>query len=118
MSTRLPCSGSTYFPQDIAFEVDGHRRVCGSRKLVCSWVGDYGNFGDAILPTSNGGLIPSMVMEPFRHDVAREIFGNFHAEPPVFAFGGEMRDLSSRVHMAENEVTAEFFPAVSGLLEI
>ena len=57
----------------------------------------------------------------FRHDVARKIFGNFHAKPPIVAcgaFGIEARHAACAVNMALNKVASEFFADGERLLEI
>jgi hypothetical protein len=53
-----------------------------------------------------------------RNDVAREIFGHFDAVPPVFAFRSQMRHRAEGVHVAKNEVAAEFLASCYRLLEI
>src|SRR5439155_10429829 len=47
-----------------------------------------------------------------------EVSRHFHAIPPIVTFSSKMRDAAGTVHMAKNEVTAQFFTCGERLLEI
>jgi len=81
-------------------------------------VGDNGDFGEAIVPAGHGETDAVDRDGSLGHDVASEMFGDFDAEPPVFAFGSEMRYFSGGVDVAEDEMAAEFLSGGEWLLKI
>ena len=54
----------------------------------------------------------------FHGDVTREFRRNFHAEPPIRAFGFESRYATNSIDMALHEVAAEFFHRGQRALEV
>src|SRR6267378_6875284 len=48
----------------------------------------------------------------------REVFGDSHSVPPVFAFGTQVSDLTRSVNMTQDKVAAEFFSGGEWLLQI
>src|SRR5260370_5066703 len=81
-------------------------------------VGNHGDFGDVVLPAGHGEADAVNGDGALENDVASEIGGHLHSEPPVFAFGSEMRYAADGVHVAKDEVPAEFLARSEWLLEI
>src|SRR5437016_5493715 len=102
----------------IAFEID---RVAGPAVAdvgVQVGVGNHGDFGDVVVPACDGEADAVNCDRALWHDVASEFFRNLHAKPPVFTFGIEMRYAADGVHVAENEVSAEFLARGQWLLKV
>lgn len=106
------------FPKNIAFEVDEVAGNAIANVRVCVGVGDDGDFRDVILPACNGKADSIDGDGAFEDDVAREVTRHLHAIPPIVTLSGEMRDAAGTVHMAKDEVAAQFFSCGERLFEI
>src|SRR6267154_5094862 len=106
------------FPNHITFEIHRVAGLAVADVGVLVGVGNHRNLGDVAVPTRDGETDTVNGDGTFWHDVARKFCRNFHAKPPVFAFGREMCYAADGVHVAENEVPAEFFPRGERLLKV
>src|ERR1700751_5732766 len=91
------------FPQDIAFEIYGVADFFVADVSVFVGEGNYGDFGEAGVPASDGQADAVDGDGALRDDVAGELFGDFDAVPPIIAFGCEARYAADGVHVAEYE---------------
>src|SRR5260221_9660660 len=105
------------FPNHIAFEVHRVAGLAVADVGVLVGVGNHRDFGDIVLPAGHGEADAVNGDGALENDVASEIGGHLHSEPPVFAFGSEMRYAADGVHVAKDEVPAEFLARSERLLD-
>ena len=108
--------------EDVDFEVDGVAGGTVADVGVLIGVGDHGNFGDRKLaggrPAGDGEADAVNGERAFPDDVGREACGDLDAEEPGVAVLTKVRHAADGVHVAEDEVAAEFLSGGQRLLEI
>src|SRR4029077_19323049 len=77
-----------------------------------------GDFGDVVVPASDGEADAVNGDGTFRHDIGGEFGRDLHAKPPVLSFGGQVRYAADGVHVAENKVPAEFLAGGKRLFKV
>lgn len=108
------------FCENVDFEVHG---IAGGEigdVGVPEGIRDDGDFGDIrlILPIGDGQANAIDGDGAFTDDVRREFGGNLDAEIPGVALRCEVHDAADFVHVAKDEVAAEFFACGKRLFEV
>jgi hypothetical protein len=106
------------FSQHVTFEIYEVAAFTVANGCVFVSERNHGDFHEASVRTRDGEAYSIDCDGTFGHYVACEVFRNSDRVAPAIAFGIERRYGAGPVHVAEDEVSSEFFASRERLLEI
>jgi len=106
------------FAEDVGFEVDGVAGEAIANVGVIVGVRNDGDFGDRILPTGDYEADAVDGDGALADKVGCETSGDVDSEEPTIASLLEMSDVADGIDVAQDKVSAEFFPSLERLFEI